>query len=109
MSATLKLSRPYRLIMATVKFKIFLDGKLVGTIAHSETEELPLGAGTHTLQLLSILGLKSPARTFAVIDGETAEFACHTRAPFVLFTPYFIVSFIASLFRQNLWIVLKRA
>jgi hypothetical protein len=109
MSATLKLSRPHRLIMATVNFKIFLDGKMVGTIARNETKELPLGAGTHTLQLLSIVGLKSPTRTFALIDGETAEFTCHTRAPFVLFTPYFIVSFIASLFRLNLWIVLKRA
>lgn len=105
MSARLRLSRSFR-IMSGTKFKIMLDGNPVGTIANDASTEISVDAGTHTMQLLAVLRLTSPTRTFTVGDGDTADFVCHARGPFFLFTPWFIAS---MLFRHSWWIVLKPA
>jgi hypothetical protein len=104
MSATLQLTRSFRVADGALPFKIVLDGRTVGKIANRNSTEIPIEAGTHTLQLSYHLGLTSPDVTFDVSDGETALFVCH--APhFVLVIPRLA----ASLFRREGWIALKRA
>ncbi len=62
-----------------------LDGRPVGEIRGNSSTEMPIVAGTHTLQvrLLTLIGrrpgLGSPVVTFEVVDGDAAGFAC--RAP----------------------------
>ena len=107
MSATLQLSRPFRLVDGgpqLLPYRIVLDGQMVGKIANRSSTEIQIEAGTHTLKVIFYLGLKSPTMTVDVSDGEAVGFVCHAR-PFVLVVPWLI----ASLFHHSSWIVLKRA
>jgi hypothetical protein len=79
MSATLKLSRPFRIVDWAFPFTIVLDGRIVGKIRNRKNTEIQLQAGTHTLRLDYYVGLKSPTVTFDVAENETADFVCHAR------------------------------
>jgi hypothetical protein len=105
MSATLRLSRSFRIMSAT-KFTIVLDGQTVGTIANHSSTEVPIDPGPHTVQLVVSKRFTSPAETFAAGDDETIDFVCHARGPFVLAGPW---AFVSLLINHSWWIVLKRA
>lgn len=81
MTATLLLTRPFRSADLGRTYQIVLDGKPAGELRASSSVTLPVGAGTHTLQvrLLTLLGKRpgrrSPVATFEV-DGDMTEFAC---------------------------------
>jgi hypothetical protein len=105
MSATLQLTRPFRLVDWAFPFTIVLDGQAVGKIRNRKHSEIAVAAGTHTLTLGYYLGLKSETETFQVSEGETAEFVCHGR-PAVTGLAWLIGSL---LFQHDAWIVLNRA
>jgi hypothetical protein len=48
MSATLQLSRPFRIVDWAFPFKIVLDGRTVGKINNRGNTEIQVEAGTHT-------------------------------------------------------------
>jgi hypothetical protein len=104
MSATLRLSRSFRIMSAT-KFTIVLDGKTVGTIANHTSTEVQIEPGTHTLQLVVSKRFTSPTETFVARDGEAIDFRCHARGPFVLAGPWAIASLLIN---HSWWLVLKR-
>jgi hypothetical protein len=105
MSATLQLSRPFRIVDWAFPFKIVLDGRTVGEIRNRESTEVPVESGTHTLKLDYYVGLRSPTVTFDVGDGETAHFVCRAR-PAATGLFWLIGSL---LFQHDAWIVLERA
>ncbi len=111
MSATLRLTRPFRVADAGRPYQIVLDGEAAGEIRNKSTAEIPVAAGEHTVQvrLLNIVtrrpGRGSPVVTFEAGDGETAEFAC--RAPRY---PQAWWSYIAAMLGgQDRWIQLEEA
>jgi hypothetical protein len=105
MSATLHLSRPFRIVDWAFPFKIVLDGRTVGTIRNRKSTEIQLDAGTHTLTLDYYVGLKSPTVTFEVGEHETAQFVCRAR-PAATGLFWLIGSL---LFQHDAWIVLEGA
>jgi hypothetical protein len=105
MSATLQLSRPFRIVDWAFPFQIVLDGRPVGQIRNRKNTELEIEAGTHTLRLDYYLGLKSPTLTFDVSDNETVSYVCHARPALTGF-PWLIGSL---LFQHDAWIVLEHA
>ena len=105
MSATLQLSRPFRIVDWAFPFKIVLDGRTVGKINNRNSTEIQVEAGTHALKLDYYVGLKSPTVIFDVSDNETVHFVCHAR-PAVMGLPWLIGSL---LFQHDAWIVLERA
>jgi hypothetical protein len=111
MSATLQLSRSFRVADAAWPYGIVLDGQTIGKITNRNSTKMQIEPGTHTLQILSLhkilshLRLSSPSVTLDVSDDETADFICHSR-------PFLEVIFwlIAALRGQrSRWIVLERA
>jgi hypothetical protein len=111
MSATLQLSRSFRVADAVWPYSIVLDGQTVGKITNHNSIQIQLAPGTHTLQIHSLhailarLHVSSPTVTLDVSDDEGAEFICHSR-PF----PQIIYWLIAALRGQrSRWIVLERA
>ena len=82
MTATLLLTRPFRSADLARTYQIVLDGKAAGGLRASSSVTLPVGAGTHTLQvrLLTLFGKRpgrrSPVATFEVADDDVTEFAC---------------------------------
>lgn len=105
MSATLQISRPFRVVNWAFPFKIVLDGRTVGEIKNRASTQIRIEAGTHTLQVLYYLGLKSRPVTIQVGDGEVAAFVCHSR-PALTALPWLIGSL---LFQHDAWVVLERA
>jgi hypothetical protein len=82
MNTTLRLTRSFRVADLARPYQIVLDGELAGRIGTLASAELPIAAGTHTLQirvprLLIFPGLVSSPVTFDVDNGETVRFVCH--------------------------------
>jgi hypothetical protein len=105
MTATLHLSRPFRIVDWAFPFTIVLDGRTVGQIRNRKSTEIHVEAGTHTLKLDYYVGLKSPTVTFDVGDNETAHFVCRAR-PAATGLFWLIGSL---LFQHDAWIVLDGA
>jgi hypothetical protein len=110
MSATVELTRPFRLADAVWPYQIVLDGQAGENITTRGNARLRIEAGTHTLQirsrhvLLLRLGLASPTVTFEVTDGGTAEFVCHSR-PFVQILFWLVACLLGD---RSRWLVLRR-
>jgi hypothetical protein len=82
MDTTLQLTRPFRVADLARPYQIVLDGEAGGRIGTLARAELPIAAGSHTLQidvprLLIFPGLSSPPRTFDIDSGQTVKFVCH--------------------------------
>jgi hypothetical protein len=111
MTATLQLSRPFRLADLVWPYEIELDGQPAGEITNRKRTRLEVAPGSHVLQVRSLhvvnrwLGLSSPSVTFDVRDGERADFVCHVR-PFVQAVARWIVCLVGD---RTRWISLERA
>ena len=111
MSATLQLSRSFRVADAAWPYSIVLDGQAVGKVTNRNSTEIQLAPGTHTLQvfslhkILSLLHVSSPTVTLDVRDGERADFICHSR-PFSQIS-YWLIAAVRG--QRSRWIVLERA
>ena len=80
-------------------FEIFLDAKVVGTIARHQTIELPVEPGHHTLRLR--LGRQvSPGHSFTATEGEVIDFSCHGARIWPIY--------VAALVKPDLGISLKQ-
>ena len=85
-AAQLRLTRPLRLADLVWPYQILVDGENAGEIKTRMSLDLPISAGTHTLQLRSLhavnrrLGLTSRNVSFDAPNDQTAEFVCHARA-----------------------------
>jgi hypothetical protein len=86
MSAMLRITRLSRLADLVWPYQIVLDGTAATEIRNSKSIQIPVTAGTHTLQIRSLhivnrlLGLASPTITFEIDDDETASFVCQPGA-----------------------------
>jgi hypothetical protein len=110
-SATLRLTRADGFADAARPYQIVVDAEAAAEIRNAASTELPIGAGTHTLQVRTLKivgarpGLASPTVTFEVGDGEVAGFTCHPpsypRAAFRWFA--------ALLGERDRWIELESA
>jgi hypothetical protein len=111
MSATVQLSRPFRLTDAAWPYQIVVDGQAAGNITNRRQTKLQIAAGTHTLQIRSLhillghLGLASPTVAFDVSDGGTADYVCHGR-PFVQSIFWLVGCLVGA---RGRWIILRRA
>ena len=89
MAATLKLT--HKAIGAEVRrdtYDVLVGGDRVGSVEMNETLEIPLKAGSHTVQVRD--GRKSSrTRTFDAAEGEVVAFRCTGKR----FLPIFLASF----------------
>jgi hypothetical protein len=83
MSAMLQVIRPFRLADAARPYQVVVDGEPASEVGNNASTEIPVAAGTHTLQIrvLTLVG-KRPSRgsqevSFEVGDGQAAQFSCH--------------------------------
>lgn len=114
MSATLRLTRPFRTADWGRRFQIVLDGDTAGHISVCSDTELPIDAGDHTLQMsvrkiVNIVnrrpGRGSATVTFHVNDDESVEFVCHPPS-----YPQALLSFVAAMSGEpSRWLLLERA
>lgn len=81
------------------RFDVTLDGEKVGSLDLHESVETPVAPGEHTLRI-ERGRYSSPARSFDVSDGETADFRCHGANIWP--------RFVASLIKPDLAISLRR-
>jgi len=79
---------------------IAIDGIAVGEVEPSETVDVAVAPGHHTLQLRQGRH-RSPARSFDVAAQETVSFYCHGPR-------YGWPQLLAALVKPDLWISLKR-
>ena len=90
MSATLKLT--HKAIGAEVRrgaYDVVVDGERVGSVNMNDTIEIPVEAGSHTLQVRD--GRKSSStEVFDAAEDETVAFRCTGKR----FLPIFLASFI---------------
>jgi hypothetical protein len=83
MSAKVLLTRTFRLADAARSYQVLLDGEPASQIRNNASTEIPVAAGTHTLQIrvLTLLGKRpsrgSPEVSFEVGDDRTVQFHCH--------------------------------
>jgi hypothetical protein len=69
-AAAIRLTRNGRFAMGGMRpWKVVIDGKVAGSIAHGEQIELPVDPGQHSLHLESSRPLRSPERSFEVREG----------------------------------------
>ena len=100
MSATLKLTRHLGgMAYTSQKWPIAIDGNIVESIGQSQTVELSIEPGHHTLRLGSKRHL-SPERTFQVADGEVVNFRCRGK--------YGLGAYIIALIKPDFWIWLNQ-
>ncbi len=110
MSATVHVTRPFRLADAIWPYQIVLDGQGAGDISIRGTVRLPTSSGTHTLQIRSLhvinrhLGLASPTSTLELHDGETAALVCHPR-PFLQALVWWIKCLLGD---RSQWIMIEQ-
>lgn len=100
-SATLQVTRRLGGVVSQGQpFEVWLDGARVGEVRIHETTDVPLAAGSHTLQMRAGRNL-SPERTFEVGDDQTVRFWC--RGAVIL------AIYLASFLKPTLAITLRRA
>jgi hypothetical protein len=71
-------------------YEVIVDGQGVGSLEMSETIELPVEPGTHTVQIRDGR-MSSSAVTFDASEGESVAFRCTGKR----FLPIFLASFVA--------------
>lgn len=90
MGATLKLT--HKAIGAEVgrrPYTVILDRQEAGSVAMNESIELPISAGSHTVQLHSGRD-SSKVVTFDAVDGQSVAFRCTGKRAL----PVFLASFV---------------
>lgn len=100
MATTLKLTRRWGSVTDRGKWQIILDGEAAGSIAKSETVEIPVEPGRHTLRVKRSQRFLSKERSFEARDGDLVSFSCRST---MLWPQY-----IAALAKPDLWISLKQ-
>jgi hypothetical protein len=101
MTAELRLSRQWGSYAVRGKsWQVIVDGKVVGTIDHRQTIDLPVDPGEHTLRVKASERYISAERRFEAVDGQAVNFRCH--GPLVL--PMLLI----SLVKPDLWITLRQ-
>lgn len=78
MSATLRLVREgFGIELRRAPFDVIVDGVKAASLKTSETIEVPVEPGLHTL-LITSGRYSSRSEAFDVADGEVAIFQCHS-------------------------------
>lgn len=91
MSATLKLT--HKAIGAEVRrgaYDVVVDGQLQGSVEMSDTIEVPVEAGRHTLQVRNGRN-SSGTQTFDAAEGEIVAFRCTGKRLLPMFLASFVV------------------
>ena len=104
MPGTLRVSRLSHILDRYRKWKVVVDGDVVGSVPNGRTCELPVPCGTHTLRV-GHRWLASPVRRFSVTYADEVAFVCRPRPHPMVWIPYGV----ASLYRHDLFIVLEPA
>jgi len=85
-------------------YKLYLDGKKLGTIAVGEIQEFDVTSGEHKL-MAKIDWCSSPEISFTVNENETKYFLVKSFSDSVLFTPFSTPYYIT--FGRNKYLKLK--
>ncbi len=104
-TARLRVTRTTRRFAPSSRpWDVELDGAIVGHLTPSEPFETAVEPGTHSLRLIAAMGLCSPAGSFEAREAQVVEFAGlpNSRTP-IIFTRW-IVFFLLSLAKHDLWI-----
>jgi hypothetical protein len=75
----LQLTRSNEYVNSLRSIKIFLDGKLLGTIKNAETKDFEIPEGNHLLQA-KIDWCSSNTISFTIVPGETKAFSMNSFA-----------------------------
>jgi hypothetical protein len=97
-ASTLKLTRTWS-GMDGRTWDVVIDGQPAGSIGPSETVDLEVQPGGHTVRLRSTLRFVSPQRSFEAADGQVVSFTCHATR--------WWPRMLASLVKNDLWITLR--
>jgi len=100
MATTLRLTRRWGSVSDRGKWQIIVDGAAAGSIAKSETVEIPVEPGRHTLRVKRSERFLSKERSFEAGDGELVSFSCRSA---MLWPQY-----VAALVKPDLWISLRQ-
>ena len=77
MSATLRLTREgFGMELWRGRFDVRVDDQIVGSVEAHDSIEVPVDPGHHTVTIQRGR-YSSPARSFDLSDGGTANFRCH--------------------------------
>jgi hypothetical protein len=63
------------------KYRVEIDGHVVGSIAQGETRDFTVLPGEHTIRMSSDRIFTSPERTVSLDEGELVEFLCGPGGP----------------------------
>jgi ABC-2 type transport system ATP-binding protein len=88
-------------------WKVEIDGSVVGSISNQRTVEFPVKAGQHLLRVKSTRYLLSPEESFEAVAGQVVKFSCHPRALSPIIFTRWLIWFLASLVKHDLWIGLE--
>jgi hypothetical protein len=102
MPGTLRVSRHENILDRYRRWDVVLDGDVVGSVGNSQTCEVPVQCGPHTIRV-GHRWLASPVRTFSIKYADQVEFVCRPRPNPMIWIPYGV----ASLVRHDLFIVLE--
>ena len=92
---------------STRLWRILIDGSEVATIADSETVNVSLEPGHHSLRVSATRLLRSPDVTLDVIEGQHVGMSCRPRSPNPVHLSRWVFWVLASLARPGLWIDLN--
>ena len=101
MSATLRLT--HKTIGVEVRrgtYDVVIDGEPAGSVELSETVEIPVDPGRHTLQLRNGRN-SSRTKSFDIAEGETASFRCGGKSVLPIFLLPFLVPSLALTLRRE--------
>jgi hypothetical protein len=101
MSATLKVTR--KTIGAEVRrraYDVFVDGERVGSVALHDTLEMPVEAGSHTLQVRDRRN-SSGIQTFDAADDRVIAFRCGGKRALPIFLASFVVPSLALSLKRD--------
>jgi hypothetical protein len=101
MTATLKLT--HKTVGVEVRrgtYEVVVDGARIGSVELNDTIEIPVEAGSHTLQVRNGRN-SSRVRSFDAAEGEIVAFRCGGKRPLPIVLASFVVPSLAlSLKRQ---------
>jgi hypothetical protein len=100
MTTTLRLTRRWGSVTDRGKWQILIDGAGVGSIAKSETVEIPIEPGRHTLRVKRSERFLSKERSFEADEDDIVSFRCRS---LTLWPTY-----LAALVKPDLWISLRQ-
>jgi ABC-2 type transport system ATP-binding protein len=85
---------------------VIIDGSVVGSITNNETVDLPVEAGHHAVQVMTMRFLRSPKEPLEVAEGQVVGLSCRRRPRHPFIVQRSIILLVTSLIKHDVWISL---